>query len=219
MTSATGKTDPRHPTREDGFTLVEIILVFVLIGLFGGLVVVNTTAIFRLKSEPPIERVVTDAIREARFQAAINKEVAWLSYDKEKGIFHISVDSKDPSPALPPDAVFGSNFSFSSSVTTNEGEEEEDKPPPSQVKSYQVFFTEEQDPPKIEFYAMPPGIGYDGDPDDEPQDLPLARVPFDPGGYSVPFIVMIDSEADEVRGSIHFDPFSNQILDSEGFED
>lgn len=219
MTSATGKIDPKRIAGGQGFTLVEIILVFVLIGLFGGLVVVNTQAIFRLKNEPPIERVITDAVREARFQAAVNKEVAWLAYYKEKGIFHITVDSRDPSPALPPDAVFGSGFSFSSSVTTNEEEEEGDKPPPSRVKSYPVFFTEEQGPPKIEFYALPPGIGYDGDPDDEPEDLPLARVPFDPGGFSVPFIVMVDSQADGVQGSIQFDPFSNQVLKTEGFDE
>ncbi len=217
MTSATGRADNGGHSRSRGFSLAEIILVFVLIGLFSGLVVLNVNSIFRHQNEPPLERVIIDAVREARFQAATNKEIAWLEYIQDTGTFNITLDSREPTPALPPDSMFGSGLSFS--TVTNDAEEKKDKPPASLVKSYKVFVPEDQNPPKIKFFAIPPGLGYDGDPDDEPEDIPLRRVPFDPGGYTVPFIMEVDSRDEGIQGSFQFDIFSNHVLKKEGFGD
>lgn len=215
MTSATGIAKSQLQ-RSRGFTLVEILITFVLIGLISTFVIYSGANIHRLKNEPPLERVLMDAVREARYQAAITKEVSWLSYDSETGTFHISLESKAPIPAVP-DQSFGA---FRPSVVTAKPEEEEKVIPESTVSHYKIFVPEDGDVPKIEFFAIPPGMGYDGDSEDDPEDIPLNRVPFDPGGFSVPFIVKVEAEDFGLRGrgSIRFDPFSNHILESEGLE-
>ena len=206
------------PGRSSGFTLIEIILVMALVAIVGTLVAYNVPAIVRLKSQPPIERVMVDAVREARFQAALTKEVSWLTYDSETGIFHVTLDSKAPSLPVPNDP-FGTFGTLGSSVMEASSDEEESVIPPSAIKSYQVYFPEDGEVPKVEFFAMPPGMGYDGDSEDEPEDIPLPRVPFDPAGFSVPFMVKVEDPNASIRDAFMiFDPFSNHVLESEGFE-
>jgi hypothetical protein len=204
------------PGRSFGFTLIEIILVLGLVVILSTIVAYNVPAIIRLRDQPPIQRVLVDAVREARFQAAVTKEVSWLSYDAEKGIFHVSLESKEPVPPVPDNSL----GRFGSSVMTASGDEEEKNPiPPSAIKSYQVYFPEDGEVPTVEFFAIPPGMGYDGDAEDEPEDIPLSRVPFDPAGFSVPFMVKVkDPNADIRDAFMTFDPFSNHVLASEGFE-
>gem|GEM_PF-1230140 len=215
MTSETGtaKLDSRF---SKGFTLIEILITFALVALISSIVLISGAQIQRLKDQPPLERVLLDAVREARYQAAITKEVSWLSYDSETGTFHISLESKAPVPTVPDRS---SGF-FGPSVMTAEPEEEEKVIPESTVTHYKVYVPEEGEVPKVEFFAIPPGMGYDGDSEDEPEDIPLPRVPFDPGGFSVPFLVKVEAEdfGSRGRGSIRFDPFSNHILESEGLE-
>jgi prepilin-type N-terminal cleavage/methylation domain-containing protein len=215
MTSATGIAKS-HLQRKRGFTLVEILITFVLVGLISTFVIYSGANLHRLKNEPPLERVLMDAVREARYQAAITKEVSWLSYDAETGTFHIALESKAPIPAVP-DLSSGT---FGPSVITAKSDEEKKAIPASTVSHYKIFVPEDGDIPKVEFFAIPPGMGYDGDPEDDPEDIPLSRVPFDPGGFSVPFVVKVEAEDFGVRGrgSIRFDPFSNHILESEGLE-
>ena len=213
-TSVIGMNRP-PPGRSFGFTLIEIIMVLALVAILSTIVAYNVPSILRLQNQPPIKRVLVDAVREARFQAAVSKEVSWLTYDAESGIFHVSLDSKAPTPPIP-DNTLGS---FGSSVLTAPEEDDETVTPPSAIKSYQVYFPEDGEVPKVEFYAIPPGMGYDGDAEDEPEDIPLTRVPFDPAGFSVPFMVQVTDSNSDIRGAFMvFDPFSNHVLKTEGFE-
>ena len=208
MTSATGI----KRSRRTGFTLIEILLVLALILLIGTLAVYNVANLSRMKNERPVDEVLLNAVRETRYQAAINKETCWLSYDSEKGIFHVSMDSRASAPiTLDADGVF---------VALTQAEEEEKAKEQanmasSNIKSFQLFIPEDEEPPKVEFFAIPPGTGFDGEAEDVPEDLPLARVPFDPAGFSVPFQVKVDALSEEFRATVVFDPFSNHILNGE----
>ncbi|MEX0325247.1 MAG: Tfp pilus assembly protein FimT/FimU [Puniceicoccaceae bacterium] len=73
-----------------GFTLIELILVIALIALVGGLMVVNARAILRGLGEEPVDRILQNAVREARYQAASLKEPAFLYYDEEEGLLRIN---------------------------------------------------------------------------------------------------------------------------------
>jgi prepilin-type N-terminal cleavage/methylation domain-containing protein len=203
--SATGTDLPRCA----GFTLIEILLVLALILLIGTLAVYNVANLSRMRDERPVDEVLLNAVREARYQAAINKELCWLSYDSEKGIFHVSMDRRASAPVtLEADSVFVA-------LTKDEKEEkakEQGVPASSDLKSFELFISEDEEPPKVEFFAIPPGTGFDGDPKDGPEDLKLFRVPFDPAGFSVPFQVKVDAPSEEFRATVVFDPFSNHIL-------
>lgn len=203
-TSVTGTE--RH--RRAGFTLIEILLVLALILLIGTLAVYNVANLSRMQDERPVDEVLLNAVREARYQAAINKELCWLSYDSGKGAFHISIDSGSSAPLIPEaESVF---------VALTKAEEEEQAiSVSSALKIFELFIPEDEEPPKVEFFAVPPGTGFDGDPEDGPEDLKLSRVPFDPAGFSVPFQVKVDAPAEEFRATVVFDPFSNHILNAE----
>jgi len=183
--------------------LIEVLLTLALILILGSLVVYNVGNLHRMRDERPLEEVLLNAVREARYQAAFNKEVCWLSYDVETSTFRISIDSQAPIPALPSE-----RSAFTATV------EEEEQPMPA-LATLEVFVREEEESPKVEFLAVPPGKGFDGGPDDEPEDFKLTRVPFDPAGFSVPFTVKLDFPQEELRKTVAFDPFSNHVLDPE----
>ena len=206
-TSVTGANESRR--LRAGFTLIEILIVLGLILLIGSLAVYNVANLPRMRDERPVDEVLLSAVREARYQAASTKELCWLSYDGEKGTFHVS--SGGPATALPApstQSVFGS-------ALVEEGEDDEAAPPASALESFPVHVPEEEEPPKVEFFAMPPGTGLDGDPDADPEDMRLHSVPFDPAGFTVPFQVKVDAGMDGFRGTVVFDPFSNHILNGE----
>ncbi|MEX0331346.1 MAG: type II secretion system protein [Puniceicoccaceae bacterium] len=73
-----------------GFTLIELILVIALIALVGGLMVVNGQAILKGLGEEPVDRILQNAVREARYQAASLKEQAFLYYDEENGFLRVN---------------------------------------------------------------------------------------------------------------------------------
>ena len=209
-TLATGGTDVR--VRGAGFSLVEILIVLALILLIGTLAVHNVTNLHRLRDERPVGDVLLDAVREARYQAAINKELCWLSYDLEKRAFHVSLDSRAPAPPVPEEqSVFGSSL-------IEEDEEDEVSQNASALKTFELFVPEDAESPKVGFFAVPPGTGFDGDPEDDSEDLKLTRVPFDPAGFSVPFQVQMDAPWEEYKATVIFDPFSNHILNAEDLE-
>lgn len=72
-----------------GFTLLETLLVLGLIALLAGLTVVASSALFEGIGKPPLRETLTEAIREARYQAALNKDSCWLRYDREKATFAV----------------------------------------------------------------------------------------------------------------------------------
>ena len=206
-TSATGAIDPRRSRA--GFTLIEILLVIGLILLIGSLAIYNVANLTRMRDDRPVEEVLLTAVREARYQASTTKELCWLSYDGEKGTFHIL--SGGPATALPEpstQSVFGS-------ALVEDGEEEESSVSASALESFQVYVVEDEDPPEVKFFAIPPGTGLDGESETDPEDLQLRRVPFDPAGFTVPFQVKVDAGTDDFRGTVIFDPFSNHILNEE----
>ena len=208
-TLATGGTDVR--VRGAGFSLVEILIVLALILLIGTLAVYNVTNLYRLRDERPVGDVLLDAVREARYQAAINKELCWLSYDVEKRAFHVSLGSQVPAPPVPKvQSVFGSSLI--------EEDEDEASQNASALKTFELFVPEDAESPKVGFFAVPPGTGFDGDPEDDSEDLKLTRVPFDPAGFSVPFQVQVDAPWEEFKATVIFDPFSNHILNAEDLE-
>lgn len=68
-----------------GFTLLEIILVFALIALAAGVIIANFTTFLNFEDRVDPEETLRAAIRSARFQAASERDVATLHYDKEAG--------------------------------------------------------------------------------------------------------------------------------------
>ena len=141
-TSATGAIDPRRSRA--GFTLIEILLVIGLILLIGSLAIYNVANLTRMRDDRSVEEVLLTAVREARYQASTTKELCWLSYDGEKGTFHIS--SGGPATALPEpstQSVFGS--------LVEDGEEEESAVSASALESFQVYVVEDEDPQKLSF--------------------------------------------------------------------
>ena len=183
--------------------MIEVLLTLALILILGSLVVYNVGNLHRMRDERPLEEVLLNAVREARYQAAFNKEICWLSYDMEKATFRISMDSQAPLPTLPSE-----RSAFTAKI------EEEEKPMPS-LATMEVFVREEEELPKVEFLAVPPGKGFDSGPDDDPEDFKLTRVPFDPAGFSVPFVVKLNFPQEELRTTVASDPFSNHILNPE----
>ncbi len=73
-----------------GFTLVEVLIVMGLLTLLAGLVVVNVTPIFEGLGAPPLDRTLRQAVREARYQAAMEKETTFLRFDRERSAFVVT---------------------------------------------------------------------------------------------------------------------------------
>ena len=73
-----------------GFTLLEIILVFALIALASSVIIANFTTFLNFDDQINPEETLRTAIRSARFQAASERRVATLSFDKETGSLIVS---------------------------------------------------------------------------------------------------------------------------------
>lgn len=72
-----------------GFTLIELIIVIGLIALVGGLVITSVGGILRGLGERPIPEILRMAVREARYQAAFQKDTTFLRYDYDKREFRV----------------------------------------------------------------------------------------------------------------------------------
>lgn len=75
---------------KQGFSLIEILLVIALMALITSVVLVNSSSLFKGLGDPPLQDQLKQAVRESRFQAAMNKEPVFLSFDQESGEFHIT---------------------------------------------------------------------------------------------------------------------------------
>ncbi len=73
------------PRKQGGFTLIEIVLVLGLIALAAGVVIANFIAFADRSEETDPVEVLRGAVRQARFQAAAERVVTRLSFDKESG--------------------------------------------------------------------------------------------------------------------------------------
>ena len=81
--SATGKSKPvRHAS---GFTLIEICLVLGLIAAVTGLFIMNVAKMADRSDDVAADRVLINAIREARFMAARSRSTTTLVYDSNSG--------------------------------------------------------------------------------------------------------------------------------------
>jgi len=85
-----------------GFTLLEIILVFGLIALAGGVIIANFTTFLNFDDRIDPGETLRAAIRSARFQAAGGREVATLRFDKESGALVV-----EPGESFPLNPDFG----------------------------------------------------------------------------------------------------------------
>ncbi|WPJ94669.1 type II secretion system protein [Coraliomargarita algicola] len=94
MTLETGAASS-HRSRA-GFSLLEIILVFALIALASSVIIANFTTFLSFDDQNNPEDTLRAAIRSARFQAASERTVASLSFDKETGALIVSQGESFP---------------------------------------------------------------------------------------------------------------------------
>ncbi len=80
---------PHSRIVDQGFTLVEMLLVLALLALLGGLVVTNIDGLLSGLGQKPLPEILRDAVREARFQAAFTKEPVFLVYDEESAALRL----------------------------------------------------------------------------------------------------------------------------------
>jgi len=65
------------------FTLIEIVMAIGLIALLTSVVIINVDSIFNAFEDRPLSVILKQAVREARFQSAKNKEPVHLEFDWE----------------------------------------------------------------------------------------------------------------------------------------
>jgi len=82
-----------RPRSSRAFSLVEVLLVLAFIAMIGGLIVTNTDALMRGLGPPPLPRTLTMAVREARYQAAAEKQPMRLSFDHDAGAFLVTSEA------------------------------------------------------------------------------------------------------------------------------
>ncbi len=70
-----------------GFTLVEILLVIALIGLFSTLFLVNLDSLMQVSESEAVETTFWEASREARTRALVDRAPQALRYDEETAAF------------------------------------------------------------------------------------------------------------------------------------
>lgn len=76
-----------------GFSLIEFIIVIGLIALVSGLVITGAGSVLRGLGERPVDEILTQAVREARYQAAMQKETMRLRYDSEGARFVVESET------------------------------------------------------------------------------------------------------------------------------
>ncbi len=75
----------RNP--KGGFSLIEIIIAIALIALITGLFVANMPGLTDGLGARPLEDILQKSVRDARYQAALNKERVSLVFDPERSAF------------------------------------------------------------------------------------------------------------------------------------
>lgn len=85
-----------------GFTIVEVVLVLALIALVAGLFAVNFEVLLNAVSEKRPEKVLHDAICEARYQTLQEHSLIYLSFNQKDHQFQISKpNSPQPLTTMP----------------------------------------------------------------------------------------------------------------------
>lgn len=79
-----------------GFTIIEIVLVLGLMALAGSLMIANFASIADRGGKLNAEESLRAAIRQARFDAASERTIVSLSYDKESGSLALSSGANYP---------------------------------------------------------------------------------------------------------------------------
>jgi prepilin-type N-terminal cleavage/methylation domain-containing protein len=72
-----------------GFSLIEMLIVLGLIGILGGLVAVNTSAMFDNDIGNNPEEIFFSLAQEARISSLETKQIHILSYDEEKKVISL----------------------------------------------------------------------------------------------------------------------------------
>lgn len=72
------------------FTLAEILIAITLMVLVGGLAISNIGAINESIKRPPLETVLREAVRDARYDALLNKRSTILTFDSDQSAFVIT---------------------------------------------------------------------------------------------------------------------------------
>lgn len=91
MTLATGITKPRPANA--AFTIIEIVLVVALMAVAAGIVIANFAAFADRGENISARETLISAIRTARFEAASQRQLTSLQYDKENGALILSSGS------------------------------------------------------------------------------------------------------------------------------
>lgn len=77
------------------FTIVEVLLALALMGVVAGLFAINFDILLNSVSKKRPEKILHEAICEARYQAVQEHSLMYLSYDESKHSFLIYKDSVD----------------------------------------------------------------------------------------------------------------------------
>lgn len=74
-----------RPTR--GFSLLELLVAIALIGMIAATFIVSIPGLMDGLGSRPLPEILQKSVREARYQAALRKELVTLSFDNEAGAF------------------------------------------------------------------------------------------------------------------------------------
>lgn len=71
------------------FTILEILVVLAIIAVLAGIFVVSIQGMSGGLGARPLPEILQKAVRDARYQSALTKEVVTLSFDHEAGAFRV----------------------------------------------------------------------------------------------------------------------------------
>jgi general secretion pathway protein H len=69
------------------FTLIEMLLVIALIGIFSTIFVVNFATLLSESESQAVESAFWSAAREARLRALLERQPQWLRFEKDEAVF------------------------------------------------------------------------------------------------------------------------------------
>ena len=87
--------------RRPGFTLVELLLVIALIGMFTAIFVVNFDVLLRESESEAVESAFWLAAREARTRALVGRKPQALSFEPEARVFLVEEDGGSGAERFP----------------------------------------------------------------------------------------------------------------------
>lgn len=78
-----------HQSSQAAFSLIEMVMVLALIALLATLAVINLANVHDTADIRPTDEILAMAVREARYQALLEKETVFLSYNATSGAFEV----------------------------------------------------------------------------------------------------------------------------------